>query len=55
MSGMEIVLAVIGVWFLISTAVAAGLSLFQWVCLPIAGFIDKVKTYNEKRLGERGA
>ncbi len=55
MSGIEVFLVVIGAWFLISTAVAAGLSLFQWICLPIAAFIDKVKMYNEKRLGERGA
>lgn len=57
MTGIEVFLMVIGAFSLISISIAAGLSIFQWICLPIAAFIDKVKTYNEQRekpLGERG-
>lgn len=57
MSGLEVFLMVIGAYALIAVAIATGLSLFQWVCLPIAAFISQVRTYHaerERRIGERG-
>ena len=57
MTGIEVFLMVIGAFSLISISIAAGLSIFQWICLPIAAFIAQVRTYaaeREKRIGERG-
>lgn len=58
MTGIEVFLMVIGAFALISISIAVGLSIFQWICLPIAAFITQVRTYaaeRDTRLGDRGA
>lgn len=58
MTGIEVFLMVLGAFTLISISIAVGLSIFQWICLPIAAFISQVRTYHaekETRLGDRGA
>lgn len=57
MTGVEVFFIVFGIWLLVSLAIAVGLSIFQWVCLPISVFITQVREYHsekDKRVGERG-